>query len=53
MITIKFKENGGAVAEIIANFGKEGMRVLKKAKRFEDIAPELIKGKTGYRYIGS
>lgn len=46
-ITVKFKENGGAVAEIIANFGEEGMRVLKEAERFEDVAPKLVEGKVG------
>ena len=53
LIYVKFKENGGAAAEIIAYYGQKGIDALKKVDNIQDAAPELIKGKIGYRYIGS
>ena len=53
LIYVKFKEDGGAAAEIIAHFGQEGLDALKRVKNIEDVANELIKGKIAYRHIGS
>lgn len=53
LIYVKFKENSGAAAEIIAHFGQEGLDALKKVNNIEDAANELIKGKIAYRHIGS
>ena len=53
LIYIKFKENGGAAAEIIAHYGQEGLDALKRVTNIEDVANELIKGKIAYRHIGS
>ena len=53
LIYVKFKENGGAAAEIIAHYGQEGLDALKRVKNIEDVANELIKGKIAYRHIGS
>lgn len=53
LIYVKFKENGGAAAEIIVHYGQEGLDALKRVKNIEDVANELIKGKIAYRHIGS
>ena len=53
LIYIKFKNDGGAAAEIMAHFGQEGFDALKKVDNIDDAANELIKGKIAYRHIGS
>ena len=53
LIYIKFNKDGGAAAEIMAHFGQEGFDALKKVDNIDDVAKELVKGKIGYRYIGS
>ena len=53
LIYIKFNKDGGAAAEIIDYFGKEGLDALKSVSNIQDAASELIKGKTAYRYINS
>ena len=53
LIYVKFKEHGGAAAEIISYYGREGINALKKVDNIQGAASELIKGKIGYRYISS
>ena len=53
LIYIKFNKDGGAAAEIMAHFGQEGFDALKKVDNIDDAAKVLVKGKMGYRYIGS
>jgi hypothetical protein len=53
LIYVKFNADGGAAAEIIAHFGQEGINTLKKVNNIQEVASELIKGKTAYRYINS
>ena len=51
LIYVKFKENGGAAAEIIMHFGQEGLDALKKVNNIDDVARELVKNKTVYRAV--
>lgn len=53
LIYVKFKEYGGAAAEIISYYGQEGINALKKVNNIQGAASELIKGKIGYRHISS
>lgn len=53
LIYTKFKKDEGAAAEIIDYFGQEGLNALKKVNNIQDAASELIRGKIGYRHIGS
>ncbi|MGB4774050.1 MAG: hypothetical protein WBP45_02660 [Daejeonella sp.] len=53
LIYIKFNKDGGAVAEILDHYGVEGLNVLKKVNKIDDVANELIKGKMAYRHVSS
>ena len=53
LIYLKFTNDGGAAAEIIDYFGREGLEVLKRVDNLDDAAGELIKTKVGYRYISN
>lgn len=54
-LTAKFGANDGAAAVIVQKWGDDGMAILNKSTvhNFDDIANEIIKGKTAYRHIGS
>lgn len=53
MIYVKFNKDGGAAAEIIAHYDREGLDALKRVNTIEDVPNELIKGKIAYRHVGS
>jgi hypothetical protein len=51
----KYPKNQGAVKNIINKYGDDGIKALAKADKFnfDEVANELLKGKTAYRYVGS
>ena len=52
-LTVKFGKNDGAASVVLQKWGDEGLSILNKTtvKNLDDVASEIVKGKTMYRHI--